>query len=745
MIRTLASLPQTVTDPRAQVTLAANLRLDPGDRRYAGSVDRDLRRPVTIKVMEPGDDPARFVREARTAARLEHPNIVPVHEAGLTADGRPFYTSKRVEGRRLGDDLRDLLKVCDAVAYAHSCGVRHGALSPAAVTVGDFGEVLVGGWGGGAAGDDVAALAAMVPRGRPELDAIGAARYETVRELQDDLVRFLEGREVSVRRDPPVTRAVKWVRRHPATSTAAVAAALSLAALAAIVQTGASAAAREHRLAAEALLADVPAERRRAIDTLVAAADHLQFADEPTLRYEINERLGRWAMAEGNYALARAAFATCRSIDERRAAGLDRLVAEEEVREENRRAGRIRAALDDVASGFSDAKPGAPLIEDYRYEIVGFRDDQTVRLLGEALKPFETPRDRWTNDERALLEFCFEMLGRVERPGAVEPLARMMAVLQDPRLAAACGIALCNTRQPTATDALVAARKRLDPNSEAWRQILPYFARAPEPAGRAEPHSAPEYVERGILRRDRQDLDRALGDFSRAVELEPRNAAAHANLGTARYDAGDLGGAIAELSRAIELDPGDAASYKNRGSARRAAGDPAGAIEDFTKAVELNPGDAMAFSNRGNARRAMRDPEGAIADYTRAIEIDPSYVSAYVNRGVSRQETGDGVGAIADYTRALELNPRQPLARANRAAARQDAGDLPGAIEDYTRAIELDPNTVPAYYGRGVARRASGDLAGAVADWERFLALAPTHRNAAEVRGWIEAARSSDY
>jgi eukaryotic-like serine/threonine-protein kinase len=123
--------------------------------------DENLQRRVALKVLEVpgtgGDLARRLIREARVLAALEHPGIVPVHDVGTLADGRVFYTMKFVEGRRLDkfiesvaslpDRLRLFLRICDAVAFAHSRGVLHRDLKPANIMVGPFGEVLVMDWG----------------------------------------------------------------------------------------------------------------------------------------------------------------------------------------------------------------------------------------------------------------------------------------------------------------------------------------------------------------------------------------------------------------------------------------------------------------------------------------------------------------------------------------------------------------------------------------------------------------------
>ena len=97
-----------------------------------------------------------FLTEAVVTARLEHPNIVPIYELGLSGAGRPFYSMKLIDGRvwkqcvdevSFDENLNILIKVCDAVAYAHSRRIVHRDLKPDNVMIGEFGEVVVLDWG----------------------------------------------------------------------------------------------------------------------------------------------------------------------------------------------------------------------------------------------------------------------------------------------------------------------------------------------------------------------------------------------------------------------------------------------------------------------------------------------------------------------------------------------------------------------------------------------------------------------
>jgi serine/threonine protein kinase/WD40 repeat protein len=124
--------------------------------------DRRLRRDVVIKVMkrDAGIIDPRFEREALITARLQHPSIVRVYDAGVLADGRAFYTMERVRGRSLEAVIAECktlaermallphaIAVCDAIAYAHSEKVVHRDLKPSNVLIGPFGETVVIDWG----------------------------------------------------------------------------------------------------------------------------------------------------------------------------------------------------------------------------------------------------------------------------------------------------------------------------------------------------------------------------------------------------------------------------------------------------------------------------------------------------------------------------------------------------------------------------------------------------------------------
>jgi len=116
-----------------------------------------LGREVAVKLLAAGEDDERFLREARAAARLSHPGIVPIHEVGRH-EGRPFFVMELVEGRTLGERLRSgplpprqaasvAAQVARALDHAHRAGILHRDVKPSNILLDRDDRVLLADFG----------------------------------------------------------------------------------------------------------------------------------------------------------------------------------------------------------------------------------------------------------------------------------------------------------------------------------------------------------------------------------------------------------------------------------------------------------------------------------------------------------------------------------------------------------------------------------------------------------------------
>lgn len=188
--------------------------------------------------------------------------------------------------------------------------------------------------------------------------------------------------------------------------------------------------------------------------------------------------------------------------------------------------------------------------------------------------------------------------------------------------------------------------------------------------------------------------------FDSAVRKNPRNATYVNNRGVAKARLGDLDGAVLDYTRAMQLAPTDAETVFNRGNAYAAAGNLPAAINDFTTAVTLSPGYTHAYFNRGTVRAAAGDVTGAVNDWQWAVDVerDP-WTRAAMRRGSGL----DYAYASPALPRVGVANPSAPTAVTPPAAPNPEVLS-PQALD------------VQALVGRAMTREIEGDRAGAIAD-----------------------------
>lgn len=172
--------------------------------------DKSLGRIVAVKQLRHGrahkeSVRERFLHEARVTATLEHPNIMPIHDIGTTERGEVHFSMKNIKGSSLGDAIRIacegpqekreiasadalvrvFLKICDAMAFAHSRGFIHQDLKPDNIMLGEHGEVLVLDWGSALSTEELSAISGKALFGTPAYMSPEQARRERADQRSD--------------------------------------------------------------------------------------------------------------------------------------------------------------------------------------------------------------------------------------------------------------------------------------------------------------------------------------------------------------------------------------------------------------------------------------------------------------------------------------------------------------------------------------------------------------------------------
>lgn len=217
--------------------------------------DLSLDREVAMKVLRGAGGPAiaRFMREARITARLDHPSVPPVHTLEFLPDGGLLFTMRRLDGVTLGEAIRRAaagesvpvlastnatvtlgLRICEALSRAHFLGIVHRDVKPDNIMLGAHGEVALVDWGecrqldqpdSGPAGSTVGTPAYMSPeqaRGEPadqrsDIYALGATLWHALTRRHptwdDDPARFWEKKRVGVIDPLPAAAAARVPRQ----------------------------------------------------------------------------------------------------------------------------------------------------------------------------------------------------------------------------------------------------------------------------------------------------------------------------------------------------------------------------------------------------------------------------------------------------------------------------------------------------------------------------------------------------
>ncbi|MCE0497589.1 MAG: tetratricopeptide repeat protein [Methylacidiphilales bacterium] len=206
----------------------------------------------------------------------------------------------------------------------------------------------------------------------------------------------------------------------------------------------------------------------------------------------------------------------------------------------------------------------------------------------------------------------------------------------------------------------------------------------------------------GLL--DKGQVDEAMDQYQKALEINPNYAEAHYNLGNALLQKGQMDEAIGEYQKALVIDPNDAEVHYNFGNALMQEGQVDEAIAEYQKALEIDPNDAEVRNNFGTALLQEGRLDEAMDQYQVALQINPDFAEAHADFGMALLQKGQVDEAIGEYQKALAIDPSRAEIHYNLGNALFQQGRIDEAIAEYLEALRLKPDYSHAQHNLAVAQ-----------------------------------------
>ena len=255
---------------------------------------------------------------------------------------------------------------------------------------------------------------------------------------------------------------------------------------------------------------------------------------------------------------------------------------------------------------------------------------------------------------------------------------------------------------------------------------------SPTPALTPTP-SADEHIDRGVAYAEQGQLDEALAEYRRAIELEPDNAGAYRNVGTSLGEQGQWEEAAVAYERAIELDPEFGEAYGDLVAVYLNLERLSDAVAAGERAIELSPDYAGAHNNLGVAYREQGRTDEATAQWQEAIELDPDNVNPRVHLGRSYGMQGRLDEAIVQLQEAIRIDPDYANAHFNLGMVYHLQEESSQALAEFEETLRIDPDHAMAHYNLGIIHRDQGEAEEAIQAFETYIRLWPDAENRAMV------------
>jgi eukaryotic-like serine/threonine-protein kinase len=636
------------------------------------AIDTHLGREVALKVLRPDDTGnalrvRRFLREARSASALNHPNIITIYEAS-TADNIPFIAMEYVRGTALNELLRSTrlgmkqsleiaLQICAALQHAHEAGIVHRDLKPGNIMLTPAGTVKVLDFG----------LAKRTTKADAEQgDSIGPLTEEgtTIGTLAYMSPEQALGEEVGARSDLFSFGVVLYEllsQERPFDGSSMVGAMRRLL--------------NSQPTSLRDIVPGIPGPLEAIVLRCLEKEPANRYASAAAVASELRQVLNAITQASS------ATTATIVAVPRRRRLPLGRIGIV------------FLTAMILIICGALGLR--------YFPRLARIR----APAAASAREIYATEYDAYRT-ARGFLD-RYDKKGNIDR--AVEALEA--AVRLNPKYALAyAGLSEAYLR-----------RNALKPDSEGERQMRD----AADKAVKLNPDLAAAHVALGVALADsRENSDRlaAAGEFGKALELDPKSSSALLGLAKAAASSGDSTAAEADYRKAILLAPDEWLPLGEFGAFLYRAARYQEAAETWEKARKLTPDNVRVLTLLGSVYHMLDRYEDAASTFQRALEIEPS-AQIYTNLGTARFFQGKYDDAVAAMQTALDLNGgSRALYWGNLGDAyRWAPGQRPKSLAAYENAIKLirkeiksAPNDSDLQASEAVYLAKFGDREGAV-------------------------------
>ncbi|MDF1665181.1 MAG: serine/threonine-protein kinase, partial [Planctomycetota bacterium] len=624
--------------------------------------DRRLGREAALKILSDADPDSamiqRFMREAKITARLDHPRVPPIYDAGMGEEGH-FLLMRLIAGQTMKQlilelhskegplrrsDFRPLLealhKVSETVAYAHNRDILHRDLKPENIMIGAFGEVMVMDWG---LARDLSEDSGHDSLFRSQVAKLSSDEYGTDKAVTQagSIIgtpgymspEQAEGSEVNELTDVFALGAILTdilTGQAPIEGKTLLKKVMNtLNGVWTLPSDRVKTTPKELNDLARAALTLAPTERIPCADDFAQELHAYLTGEELKVHhYGPIERSQRWIRKNPGYVLA-LSLATLFI-----AAGA--IFTVQLQRSENARLDALRISAEN------------------RKQLL---EEETARWSAEQ----RAKRKSWqaaqaelqASEARKVIKYFTKARDSARRRAPVEEISKLVNAALDasqhsfPALLTAAEIYRDGQLIPQAKKILTQASETFSPAYEAL--FLLHNIELQEKKSRKAFQSTPALAKL----------------IKRAAERNEVNQFVHFARGSKLADAKKYKEAIEAYTLVEQFSTGMPELYLFRGNAKLELGQLRAAIEDYSKAINLNPQLSLPWNNRGFAYVLLEQPKTSLPDFNKAIALDGSSSNYYFNRGLSYSALNNHEAALDNFQRALELDKTETVIHAN--------------------------------------------------------------------------------